>query len=255
MLDDDDRNVLVIGVDCATDPRKVGLAWGLWDGEACEVREMQAAGLEISPATWIVERIRAHRRCRCLLALDAPLGWPAGFGASLAEHNAGQPIHTRPADFFRRATDEFIARSIGRRPLDVGAERIARTALSALQLVAQVSGRLGEDIPLLWGQDAPCGLGAVEVYPAALLKVLKLPSSGYKDDAQLAVREQILAGLTNQIHFAANLSVSLALKDADVLDAVISVAAGADFLAGRSMPPEDLGLAQKEGWIWVRQPS
>ena len=252
-MQDDDRNVLVIGVDCATDPRKVGLAWGMWDGAVCEIREIQAASAEISPASWIVERVIAHRRCQCLLALDAPLGWPAAFGVSLAEHNAGQPIHTRPADFFRRATDDFIARSIGRRPLDVAAERIARTALSALHLVAQVSGRLGTDIPLVWGQDLPCGLGAVEVYPAALLQVLGLPASGYKETQQLAVREQILAGLAGSVRLPAD--PSLALADADVLDAIICVAAGADFLAGRSMPPEDLGLAQKEGWIWVRQPS
>ncbi len=35
------------------------------------------------------------------------------------------------------------------------------------------------------------------------------------------------------------------------LDAVLCVCAGLDFLAGHAVPPEDLPLAKREGWIWV----
>lgn len=247
------ESVLVIGVDCATDPRKVGLAAGIWDGQTCEIREMDAAGWERSPASWIAEQALRLRQCACLLALDAPLGWPAGFGASLAGHSAGQEIEAEPADFFRRETDRFIARTVGRRPLDVGAERIARTALAALRLVAQVSRRLGTEIPLVWGPEIPCGLGAVEVYPAALLQTLGLPASRYKESGQADAREEILEGL--KPHLGLPGDTSRALEDADVLDALVCVMAGVDFLAGRAMPPGDLEMAKKEGWIWVRQPT
>ena len=253
MTDLEDGKVLIIGVDCATDPRKVGLAYGWWDGQNGVVEEMAAAGPDLSPAAWISQRVQAHRRCACLLALDAPLGWPAAFGAALAGHSAGQPIQTEPVNFFRRETDRFIHQTVGRRPLDVGAERIARTALSALQLVAQVSKRLGMDIPLLWNADMPCGLAAVEVYPAAVLQVLGLPASGYKENEQSAVRARILDGLARQLRLPQD--VGSALADADILDALICVLAGIDFLAGRAMPPQDLDLAMKEGWIWVRQPT
>ena len=133
----------------------------------------------------------------------------------------------------------------------MGAERIARTALAALQLISRLSQRLGEPIPVVWTPDYPCGLGAVEVYPAGVLQVLKLPASGYKDGEDGAVREQILSGLSEHIDLPDD--VSPALADADVLDALVCMLAGADFLAGRAMPPEDADLAEKEGWIWVRR--
>jgi hypothetical protein len=40
-------------------------------------------------------------------------------------------------------------------------------------------------------------------------------------------------------------------RNSDALDAVICVLAAQDFLQGRAMPPENLELAQHEGWIWA----
>ena len=48
--------------------------------------------------------------------------------------------------------------------------------------------------------------------------------------------------------------LSLPLEDADALDAMLCVLAGADFLAGKAYSPTDLALAKKEGWIWIRKP-
>lgn len=244
--------VLLFGIDCATDPRRVGLARAWWRGGLPVVEEITAADNHLPPDLWLAERIHTYRNCSCLLAFDAPLGWPAAFGSALVGHNAGEPINTQPVNFFRRETDRYIARTVGRRPLDVGAERIARTALAALQLISRLSNRLGESIPVVWTPDYPCGLGALEVYPAGVLQVLGLPASGYKAKEDRPVRQQILAGLKQDIQL--NADAEPALADADVLDALICVLAGADFLAGRAMPPEDTELAMKEGWIWVRRP-
>jgi hypothetical protein len=247
------EGVLIFGIDWATDPRKVGLACGWWQGGSPRVVEMARGDADLPPDAWIVDRIRQHRDCCCLLSLDAPLGWPASFGSALSEHSAGEPIHTQPVNFFRRETDRFIARTIGRRPLDVAADRIARTALSALQLISRISERLGTSIPLVWTPDYPSRVGAVEVYPAGVLQVLELPASRYKDAADRPLRAEILTGLRAYIDLPDDSSA--ALDDADVLDALVCVLAGADFLAGRAMPPEDPGLALKEGWIWVRRPT
>jgi hypothetical protein len=205
------------------------------------------------PADWIAARFQSNLPCRCLIGLDAPLGWPAAFGAALAGHHAGQPVLAEPQKFFRRATDNFFARVVRHRPMDVAADRIARTAFAALDILARVSAQLQADIPLAWTPELAGGLGAAEVYPAALLQVLGLPASGYKEDHQGPVRQQILAGLAQHIDLPEDLSAAAA--DADVLDALLCVLAGCDFLAGRAMPPEDWTLAQKEGWIWVRRPA
>jgi len=39
---------------------------------------------------------------------------------------------------------------------------------------------------------------------------------------------------------------------ADVFDACLCLVAAKDFIEGRALPPQDLELAQREGWIWVR---
>jgi hypothetical protein len=44
-------------------------------------------------------------------------------------------------------------------------------------------------------------------------------------------------------------------NDVDILDAVLCVLAGVDFLKGEVLFPKDMALARKEGWIWVRDPA
>jgi hypothetical protein len=61
-------------------------------------------------------------------AIDAPLGWPKPLAETLIDHRAGLPIETPANAMFRRTTDLFIQRKLKKTPLDVGADRIARTA-------------------------------------------------------------------------------------------------------------------------------
>jgi hypothetical protein len=61
-------------------------------------------------------------------AIDAPLGWPKPLAETLIDHRAGMPIETPANAMFRRTTDLFIQRKLKKTPLDVGADRIARTA-------------------------------------------------------------------------------------------------------------------------------
>jgi len=80
---------------------------------------------------------------RCLLVLDAPLGWLRDFGDTLADHNAGMTLQKEANQFFRRETDRFVQRTLGKVPLDVGADRIARMALSSLHLLGVLTEKTG----------------------------------------------------------------------------------------------------------------
>jgi len=228
----------IIGVDCATQPEKTGLARAVWDGGAIVLQETACGSRQDLPAAIVARWLMGVDRA--LLALDAPLGWPLALGRQLVHHEAGQPLDADPADLFRRRTDRIIEQLLRKRPLEVGADRIARTAHAALQLLAAVSVKAGRPIPLVWSPGDLEPLGAIEVYPAVTRLARGVPN-----------RPGALAGLESE--FAADLSF-LDAASPDVRDAVVCTLAGADFLAGRAIAPDDLALARREGWIWVRQP-
>jgi len=237
----------IIGIDCATDPKNIGLACGLWQKGRLQITDVTNGQLHI-PEEIVTEWISNSENC--LLAMDAPLGWPQEFGHTLAKHTAGMPLQAESNHFFRRETDRFVQRTFGKVPLDVGADRIARTALSALRLLGTLFDKTGIPIPLAWNTDFS-GVAAIEVYPAGTLKASHMQSSAYKRTGQRETRKQLLAWLTTEADLPENLSIPL--EDADALDAMLCVLAGADFLAGRAYHPTNLALAQKEGWIWIRK--
>jgi predicted RNase H-like nuclease len=132
-------DLVVVGVDCATQPGKVGLArLDVIDGrptitEACT----GAAGTDLA------EVVGGWLNARSLIALDAPLGWPKALGERLALHRAGEPLAATADEMFSRATDRKMVEMVGKRPLEVGADRIARTAHAALQFLEQRLGARG----------------------------------------------------------------------------------------------------------------
>lgn len=239
----------IIGVDCATDPKNVGLARGVWQNEKLQITDITNGQLH-TPEKIVNEWIFDTEKC--LIALDAPLGWPQDFGHTLAKHVAGKPLQKEANQFFRRETDRFVQRTFRKVPLDVGADRIARTALAALQFLGTLKEKKGLSIPLAWGTDFS-GITAIEVYPAGTLRASQIQSFAYKQPDQVEARERILAWLAKEALLPEDLNLPVA--DADALDAMLCVLAGADFLAGKTYPPINLALAQKEGWIWIRKPN
>lgn len=242
------RAVRLIGVDCATDPAKVGLARGVFD-DGLTLLEVRTGGREVE----LQETLRhwlASGEGPVLLAFDAPLGWPAPLGPALAGHRAGAPLPDPPNALFRRETDRFIQRRLGKTPLDVGADRIARTAHAALSLLSWL-GSPGT-LPLAWDPEAFGPVAVLEVYPAATLPRHGLPARSYKRPDQGAAREVILRGLAARMQLPADQEALRTQPDA--LDAAICLLAAADFLRGEALPPEDRSLAEREGWIWVRDP-
>ena len=246
---------VIVGVDCAVQAKAVGLARaeptasGLLVADACTGRDVgDVAGT-------IVEWLR--QAPTGLLAVDAPLGWPLPLSEELAGHRAGRLLGQDAATLFRRTTDGIVWQHVGRLPLDVGADRIARTAHAALALLAEVRARSGFELPLAWTPgdlQAPC---AIEVYPAATLLSLGLPAKAYKRAAHRLVREEIVSGLSAsdaRVTFVEGVADVL-LEHPDALDAAICAVAGADFLSGRVVSPADQALAEREGWIWFRPPA
>ena len=229
----------------------------VWDSEGKEYLDFVAG---ISTNTFghadpgLVQTITEWTRdsSRVLLALDAPLGWPAPLSKALASHEAGAALAVQPNDLFRRLTDRVVRDKIGKQSLDVGADRIARTAHAALALLGELRSTIGHPIPLAWRPKLGRRLAAIEVYPAATLKVHGLPTSGYKATGDVAQRRQILRGIKRRVQISRRMP--LLLEDANALDAAVCVVAAMDFLSGSAIRPDDLNRAKREGWIWVREP-
>ena len=239
--------MLIVGIDCATADSKVGLALGRLEAGRLEILEVTLASLE-RPAARVAYQWIEGTGEDYLVAFDAPLGWPTSMGLALATHRAGELIVPEPNQFFRRATDIFVEQQLRKRPLDVGADRIARTAHAALRVLHQLRQELEIPVPLAWNQDWQ-GVAAIEVYPAATLRSRRLSDKSYKKPEQREARESLLESFNHEMTF--RYPTDLLVRSADALDAVACVLAGKDFVQGFALQPEDTELAQREGWIWT----
>jgi hypothetical protein len=238
----------LIGVDCATEEGKVGLTLAEYDGGMVALRDVAVGSRSRRPADIVLAWLSRGDTPQ-LLALDAPLGWPAPLAPALTAHRAGVRIDSAADDLFQRTTDRFVHDRIGKRPFDVGADRIARTAHAALCLLGELSDKLGTPIPLFWQLPLP-KVAALEVYPAATLIAHGYRCDGYKKPAQVTERRDILNSLSQSIRVDRNHRAVLE-ADANALDAGVCVLAASDVLGGKAMIPEDRVLAEREGWIWV----
>ncbi len=245
--------VQIIGIDCATEDARIGLAHGIADGPNLQVLDARQCSRDQPAIQTILEWITTRQYPQTLLAIDAPLGWPAALGKALAGHQAGDAISVDAHDLFRRETDRFIKRTLGKQPLDVGADRIARTAHAALGLLGELRRLLGHVIPLAWATTLTAPISAIEVYPAATLVGRGCRSTGYKNAEQAPQRREIIAALHSDGVKLPDLPVLE--QSADALDAALCLVAAHDFLLGCAMPPSNPELAKREGWIWARHHS
>ena len=251
--------VQILGIDCATKDEKVGLARAtLTNGRLYISDARKSKRRESTPISILIEWI-GDGSVPTLLALDAPLGWPMQMGERLREHNAGDALPVDADKFFSRETDRFIRDHHGKRPLDVGADLVGRTALAALTLLDDVAkNRPKPDrVPLLWFSTQPFTLAAIEVYPAVTLASRSVNASGYKTPSDRQAREMMLTGLAQSEAAFAEIdtgTTAAMLADADVFDAAVCALAGADMLRGTSVGPNEHGfaeIAKHEGWIWA----
>jgi len=239
----------LVGVDCATDDRKIGLAFGLFENDHLTITEAALCDRGSRACTTVVRRLLG-REARTLIAIDAPLGWPRPMSRALADHIAGDEIAVAANEMFRRTTDRHIYTTLGKTSLDVGADRIARTAHAALRFLGELRRELHLPIPLAWSSTFSDTVAAIEVYPAATLLGHGIRASGYKQNGQDRERREIVERLSGLAKLPAD-TASME-RNADVLDAAMCLVAAADFLAGRAVAPTDADVAASEGWIWTR---
>jgi len=241
----------IVGIDCATQPQKVGMAIGEYTHNRLVIKDAKKPQKGQSVCESLMDWISGDTPT--LLAMDAPLGWPSELGEQLSQHHAGDVVETEPNRLFRRETDYCIKKMIGKQSLDVGADRIARTAHSALSILQELREQTAQAIPMAWGPELKEKLSVIEVYPAATLIISGIRSTGYKKKENSNKREEILSGLEKYLTF--NIDQKIPENDDDILDAVICVLAGFDFLTGKTIQPGNMKRAKKEGWIWVRYPA
>ena len=228
--------IALLGIDCATVPRKTGLALAEFREGAVNILRCATATKREPPAKIATDWLQDYDDV--LIALDAPLGWPKALGPQLSAHKAGSPIKSLANELFRRATDIAIKQRLGKQPLEVGANFIARTAVAALALLDQIRISTGRPIPLAWALEERDRWRAIEVYPAATRLSYGLPDVGGSLD-----------GLDELLNCTSVLPVLTNSKDAT--DAAVCVLAAADFLRGYAIAPTDKETAYVEGWIWA----
>lgn len=286
-------SIQIIGIDCAAQPKDFGLARGLVRGGTLEVVEVHKGEGPDNRFDALVGKVQGWVNgapAATLLALDAPLGWPIHMTRALRDHHAGTPFG-RPSDasrkdrnpgnhLFRRHTDRFIAQKFPGAPLDIGADRIARVARSALEVL----GRLRDtddpqsSVPLLWDPGDLERLGAIEVYPRLTLRhampsqeaELHYKGRDHDGNRRKIVDEILPARLTfnrNDLRLTRSRNGQIDY-DHDRIDAALCVLEGLHFLLAQSVGPAHPEAAAwlteetattvddiktSEGWIWFHQ--
>ena len=243
---------IVVGLDMSTEPKKQGVALGeIWaDGRIEVVKVDNGNVLKIGEVLGEVLKNQSV----LLLAIDSPLGWPLPMRPVLRGHRAGEKIAICPDKVFHRNTDEFIKENIGKRPLEVGANLIARTAHAACNLLGE------RGIPVLLGYGIPKCLSAIEVYPAATLCAHGWAWAGQGQQSKAEKEREKRRGKVTLLKkqgvvFQSGKVEEKALGDDDCCDACVCLLAARDFLRGECYEPSgaDLEAAKVEGWIWVKR--
>jgi predicted nuclease with RNAse H fold len=187
----------LIGIDAATKAKNIGLARGRIDDGAVVIEEVMLGSEIESVASTVAGWIAGPT----VIAVDAPLGWPAPMATALSAHRAGEKIALDGNDMFARLTDRTVHRLVGKRPLEVGANLIARAALATLDLIEQVREVTGLRLPLLWTLGPRAHVGVIEVYPAATLLGRGLATNDYKkkDEAGRDARRRLVGKLLEEV--------------------------------------------------------
>lgn len=240
-------DIKIIGIDCATEEKNIGLSIGVYSNNKIKVIDVKL-GEKKNLISQIMEWINEKNNSKILIAIDSPLGWPENLGKVLINHNAGIYIDEETDIIFSRGTDRCV-KKYSKKPLDVGADKIARTAHKALAILNELRVKTKNPIELAWNSKQLNDISVIEVYPAATLKQHGYKFNGYKGNKEknLLNRKEILKSIKNDIEISNELNIE---QDDNTLDSVVCLIAAKDFIESNVFPVENLVEAKKEGWIW-----
>ena len=277
--------VRIIGWDAAVDPRNTALTLVTWRGAGSDSRPApEDAAREIAAlhvAAHVAPRDHEeligtvsdwiHGETPTVLCVDSPLGWPERMAEALAVHVAGAGIEASADELFRRVTDIDVRRRVGKTPLDVGADRIARTALATLNAIADVQervGRIGRTIHMPTAFENPRHhpetVPLLESYPAGWFASERIVTRGYRPPESTGRRRELLDQVEQRLRsggveltYGAEVDRDRFTRRADDLDALMCTLNGVDYLLGRCPPPavDQQETARREGWIWCKDRS
>lgn len=240
----------ILGIDYSTDTKKCGLSVGEYLNNECKL--VYTGLYDFNIITEIF-----YSKEKILISIDSPLGWPQNLGLELIKHTAGSKLEVESNFLFRRFTDIEVKRITGKQSLDVGADKIARTAYGAVNLLEKLRKTFGIELSLAWNYEIELNNpnpAVIEVYPAVTLKQNNTIFDKYKGKDNVKNRREILKFLNMKIQMNSN-QMDQMLNDDNILDSVVCVLSGIDFIEGRCVEPDEKILDQikKEGWIWFKR--
>jgi hypothetical protein len=236
----------IIGIDSAVQDKNIGMVLCEYVNRQIHIKDKwdKSNTFEYQIEKWIDKN-------KTILAFDSPLGWPKAFSEQLNNHHAGMTLGNDDKLFFKRQTDIDIALRFGKIPLEVSADRIARTAFHTLRRLGNLKTINSRKIEIIWNTTDYFDIGYIEVYPASTLLANKLSIRGYKQSEEQ--RKRIFEDLAKQYTIINEEVTSLFSIEHD-FDAFICCLAGVDFLENRCKRYKELNdVIRKEGWIWTKE--
>ena len=270
--------VTIVAIDCASRLPNMGFCVGTWEaGKLSLIEETVLVGEEeknLNPGEHDKELFAAFLNKKdtpilkalegqenVLFALDAPLGWPLAMQQAFANGHAPGEVFASDKDrMFSRESDRMIQERFLKKPLEVGADRIARAGHSALRMLQTFRELCGKEIEMAWEPGKVRGWQAIEVYPAATFWVYDPADPPTKKQKAHQGRRKKETSKIEEVLINEGVDITPFTQAGNdhVWDAGLCLLAGRDFASGRSdvIRPggEQLEIVKAESWIWTRPP-
>ncbi len=255
-------NVLVVGVDWATESKKrAAVELATQSGVLSLVKVLQPFSDADAGTTLKDPGVN-------VVAIDTPFGWPKDFSRFVSAWSAstGGPPPPTSARFSLRTTDLVVKQETGKQPLSVSADRIGLCARSWVNVVTAEKVATRIDV----GQPPTPERPVVEVYPGASLKVFAKYSNSTVDEVAFkkkrAIREAALKGLFSMFgvqdpNQLTKKLIGVGEEDSDAADAFLAALTALAYLGQlpgwsvRRPVSHELALAETEGWIFFPVPT
>jgi hypothetical protein len=263
--------VRTLGIDIASERSRSGLVWLRWDPEP-RVERVQVGSQTLDAVAQEMGGVLADGEPGWV-AIDAPFGFPSAFTAAVSELHRDGRVSASGELTWRRTEEIVRARQqevgFNRAPLSTVSQMITGTVVRCAELLGRVqpdgpidkiglTGRVVETYPIaclrVWGLLNPAALDGVpaDVQPADYKKAKAAKATREANCGALFDR---MTELVPSIGDLEGPDRRVLRTSDDAIDALVcALVAGvvARTPVGTSTtapPPEDLELAEAEGWI------